>query len=228
MGNVVFIGVSAQYIWHLFLPSIKSNSVDENDSVLRMAVRNVLFCLRAFRCMFLVSFNQINCYQVFTANIKTKQKEGKWVMAGVALLMDVVQWSCTTCFKRQLMSSMSNLAQTRIIRGCALPRVVHYLFAFSFCWEVSSTVDKTTWPWLYVLCCKPQSIASLKLCIPTWSKWKNSASFGPWPRMPQCVHQALFPEKRVLCGSYIRFVGLLVLYSFCGSSCSFCDLDTTI
>ena len=29
--------------------------------------------------------------QVFTANIKTKQKEGKWVMAGVALLMDVVQ-----------------------------------------------------------------------------------------------------------------------------------------
>jgi hypothetical protein len=30
------------------------------------------------------------CWQVFTANIKTKHKEGKWVMAGVALLMDVV------------------------------------------------------------------------------------------------------------------------------------------
>jgi hypothetical protein len=29
-------------------------------------------------------------WQVFTANIKTKHKEGKWVMAGVALLMDVV------------------------------------------------------------------------------------------------------------------------------------------
>jgi dynein heavy chain len=27
---------------------------------------------------------------VFTANIKTKQSPGRWVMAGVALLMDVV------------------------------------------------------------------------------------------------------------------------------------------